>query len=485
MNISIEKQRKFFDFIFEDTFLFKLIYLLFSVCTITPLVGQYTRPYFKITLVYGFLILVYKTFVSKTILSGKYTPYILLFLGCILISTLVNFDKALIANIKTWCYSVIQFLLIASVDVNAERKRLCKEIFVLNNIAIAMISLTSFISFLFFLFRINGECTVYSGTNYETTLIYGVGYGNRLTGITLNPNMLGIVSLIGIAAIFINLFLHKTSIIIKVLYAICFLFNFSCFIMSGSRGAEIGGIAFFTILIFGYIIRFFKNKKYYVLKNIVALLVSLILVFGIFNLFEPFKKAIGYLPAQIAILQEESFSSDNEDLDSEEAKKELLDKYYVSLTREEDKELGNGRLTVWRAGVKTILKHPIFGVGNELVAEYVQSDSPDQILPGIEGGKMHNVVIQTQVAYGLVATIPMFILIFVLIKDFFIKVFGKKSSPGTDYTLLFTSLAAVALLFVNNMTETNILHSTSILNCFFMLYLGYLMYFLQIKETET
>ena len=479
MNFFTDKTRRYLDLIFEDTLLFKLVYLFFSICTITPLISQYTGPYFKVTLLYGFLILVYKTFISKTILSGKYTRYILIFLGCILLSTLVNFDKALIANIKTWCYSVVQFFLIASVDVRSDQNRIRKEIFILNNIAILAISLTSFISFIFFLFRINGECVIGSGTSNETLLIYGVGYGNRLTGITSNPNTLGIISLIGIAAIFINLFLNKTSVVTKILYGIAFFFNFSCFIMSGSRGAEIGGIAFFTVFLFGYIFKFFKNKKRYLLKNITALLVSLVIVFGIFNLFDPFKKVIGYLPAQIAILQEESSFSENEDPDREESKKELLDKYYVNLTREEDQELGNGRLTVWKAGIKTILKHPVFGVGNEMVPEYVQKDSPNQTLPGIEGGKMHNVVIQTQVAYGLITTISMFVLMFVLLKDFFVKIYGNKSKVGKDHTLLFTCLAAVALLFVNNMTETNILHSTSILNFFFMLYLGYFMHFLQ------
>lgn len=462
---------------FKDTFYFKILYLLFSLCAITPFIAQFTRPYFKITLVYGFLILAYKFFISKTLLSSKYSIYVLIFLGCLLLSTLVNFDKALISNIKTWCYSVIQFLLIASVDNAVDQKQIRREIFILNNIAIAAISLVSFFSFFLFLFRINGEYVVYEGTMYEETMIYGVGFGNRLTGITSNPNTLGIVSLIGIAAIFINLFLNKTSLFTKILYTISFLFNFACFIMSGSRGAEIGGIAFFTIVLFGYMIQFFKNKNKYLLKNIGALVVSLAIVFGVFNLFDPFKKVIGYLPAQIAVMQEDSFSSNEPE--SEIEKQELLDKYYVNLTREKDSELGNGRLTVWKAGLKTILKHPIFGVGNELVAEYVQADSPDTTLPGIEGGEMHNVVIQTQVAYGIIGIVSMFVLIFVLVKDFFLKVYGKKSSCRTNHTLLFTSLAAVALMFVNNMTETNILYTTTIFNFFFMLYLGYLMYFLE------
>ncbi len=469
--------------IFENTFCFKILYLLFALCTLTPLIGQYTSPYFKIVLVYGFLILCYKAFISKSLWKQKYLFFILLFLGCMFLATIVNFDKSLVANFKTWCYSVIQFLLIAYMQPEKGVEQVKKEIFIINNLSIAAITAVSIISFLLFLFRINGEYTVYVGTEFERTLIYGVGYGNRLTGIISNPNVLGIITMMGIVGCFINIFLYRISLFIKVLYVISLLLNFSCFIMSGSRGAQLGGFAFFVIFLFGYFLHFIKNQNHYILKNIGFLCLSVIIVVTVFSTFEPFKKVIGYLPAQIAIIQEESSYSDVDEDQDEESKKELLDKYYVDLTRQEDTSLGNGRLAVWQGCFKMIPHHFFFGVGENDVAEYVQKYSPNTTLPGLEGGHTHNILIETQVAYGIFSFLSLVLIIWLLIKDFFKKIYLKKDGKIQNYILLFTSCAAVVMMFVNNMTEATILYSTGTINCFFMLYLGYLIYFLQIEES--
>lgn len=458
--------------LFQNTIYFKICYLMLSLFSIVPIIAQYSSKYFKLLLVYGMLIILYDLFTTRSIFKNKYSFLFLILIASMGLSTIINFDKGLISNGVLVCYSVIQFFILMQINPQKDYNSTRKEIFIFNNIAIFYISLVSLISAFCFFIGLNGEYIAYSGTKYESVMYYGVAFGNRLTGITSNPNLLGIAAIIAIVCIFINWFLYSLNKWFKICYIFCFLVNFMCFIMSGSRSAAVAGSVFFVICLFSYFVHLIKDRKRFIWKNILALLCSVLIVAGISLTFEPLKDIIGYVPAHISLwIEPTKIEGEDKDL--------FLEEHYVNLEREQDTSIGNGRMSLWIASLKVAQHHFLFGVGNSQLIEYVEKYSPNTSLPGLSGGHVHNILFQTQVVYGFITLICIILVILVLFKDFIKKIYIEKISNRVYYFPIFVSFAAIAAFFCNNMFEANILYCTSIMNCFFILYLGYFMYFIQ------
>ncbi|MFQ9872794.1 MAG: O-antigen ligase family protein [Oscillospiraceae bacterium] len=465
--------------LFQETIYFKLLYLLFALCSIVPFVNQYTGDWFKFVLVYGWLILLYDLFTRRRFLTNRYLPWIAIFLGILLVTTVVNYDKSLVENGKMMAYTVLQFLLLANIDLHSDKRRTKREILLLNQVAILGISLISLASIVLFLLRINGAYFTQVGTEYESMYYFGVAYGNRLTGITANPNTLGIVGLIAIAAMFINRRLFPLSRTVKVLYILAFLVNFACFIMAGSRGAEVGAIVFFLVYLYFSWVKKLKKRSLLVIKHMAVFCAALVLVGTVYLCFKPIRRGLGYLPASIALMTE----APEPGLEDETAA-DRLERYHVNLQRDTSSESqGNGRIALWKASAVVVKHHPLAGVGKYDVKAYFRKYMPNASLPGLEGGGMHNILIQTVVSYGIFALPALLLLLFMIAKDA-VKIMYHPATRKTRYSLLTAVISAVLLLFSNNMVEANILYTTSFMNCFFMLYLGYLMYFLQ-KDVDT
>ena len=463
---------KYIKSFFEDTVYFKFLYVIFALLSVVPAIGQYTNRLIKVLLVYGFLIIVYDIITKRKIFKNKYIWYITAFVGCLFISTVVNYSHSLVENAKLFLYTTLQFFAIASIDLNLKKSRVRLEIKLMNNMTIIFITAVSIISVMLFIFRINGEYIIYSGTQYESLCYYGLYKNNdRLTGIVSNPNTLGMLGLIAIAAMFINMKLFTVTKRIKVFYVISFIFNFVSFIMSGSRGAELACMLFFAVYIYFTIVKRIKNRDKLVLKHfaVIGSICAAMLVF--YTSLNPIRKGLGYIPAGIAVFTEKSESNDDEDVN-------LFEKYHVNLIRDESEGGTNGRVLLWEASINVVKNHPVFGVGKADVPEITKQYNPGKPLPGIEGGGMHNILIQTIVSYGILSLAALIVLVVKLAKDA-VQVMYAPDTRKTRYLLLSAVIAAVLMLFANNMFESNILYSTTFMNCFFMLYLGYLMYFLQ------
>lgn len=454
----------------EDTIYFKILYVMFALFSVVPLISQYSNKFIKLILVYGFVLLGYDLITKRKIFKNKYIWYMIAFVSCIFIATVVNFNHSLVENGKLFLYTTIQFFVLACVDLDMRKSRVRLEIKIMNNMTIVFLTLVSIISVILFLFRINGEYVSLPGTEYENVLYYGVAYGDRLTGIVSNPNGLGMLGLIAIAAMFINNKLFTLSKKIKIFYRIAFGFNLVSLIMSGSRGAELACIVFFLVYLYFIIVKKIKNRDKLILKHIgvIAALCSVMLIF--YSLLTPIRKGLGYIPAAIAVVTHVEEETDEDE--------NLFEKYHVNLLRDESESGSNGRAALWQGSINVIKEYPLFGVGKMDVPEITRELNPDLALPGIEGGGMHNILLQTLVSYGIFSLIALIVFIVKLAVDS-IKVMYAPDTRITRYLILSAILAAVLMFFANNMFEANILYGTSFMNCFFMLYLGYLMYFLQ------
>lgn len=459
----------------EDTIYFKLMYVFFALLSVVPAISQYSNKFIKIIMVYGFVLLGYDLITKRKIFKIKYIWYMAAFVGCLFIATLANYNHSLVENGKLFLYTTLQFFIIAAVDLDLRKSRVRLEIKIMNNMTLIFLTLVSIISVLLFVFRINGEYITQAGTQYEAIQTYGMTANDRLTGIVANPNTLGMTGLIAIAAMFINIRLFTVSKKLKIFYIIAFIFNFVTFIMSGSRGAELACMVFFSIYLYFMIVKKIKNRDKLVLKHIAVLgsLCAVMLCF--YSMLTPIRKGLGYIPASIAVFTEGREPSDDEDTN-------LLEKYHVNLLRDESESGTNGRAYLWKGSINVIKTYPLFGVGKMDVPEITEELNPDMPLPGIEGGGMHNILLQTQVSYGIFSLIALLVFIVKIAIDS-IKVMYAPETRRTRYLLLATVLASVIMMFANNMFESNILYSTTFMNCFFMLYLGYLMYFLQ-KDIE-
>jgi len=125
----------------------------------------------------------------------------------------------------------------------------------------------------------------------------------------------------------------------------------------------------------------------------------------------------------------------------------------------------SGRNELWYSAWLSIKENPIFGIGNEALADKISL-----IRPTLESGGLHNIYLQIITANGVFALISFLSFIY-LIFAFLIKKLDKSYGiyrrVGTVLLCLF-----VVILFIN-LFESNLLYRVNSLSIIFWIYLGY------------
>ena len=136
----------------------------------------------------------------------------------------------------------------------------------------------------------------------------------------------------------------------------------------------------------------------------------------------------------------------------------------------------SGRQELWYSAWLLIKKNLFVGVGNEALVEKVYSMRPNVILPGIEMGRLHNILLQLITENGLFSLIIFLIILYLSFSKLVNKVHTLSGKNALVQKVLLSLV--VGLVFVN-LFESNLIYLVSFIAITFWTYLGY---FLSLNE---
>ena len=128
------------------TIYFKILWAILVILKINPIVSRKTSPLFYFLLLYGAAIILYDFFTDKKALQNKYIVPIFLFFAFMGLSTIVNYDKGLIDNVKTFVTTAVQFMVIGRVDLKRSRKDIMNDMRIVSNVIIVGVTIVSLVS---------------------------------------------------------------------------------------------------------------------------------------------------------------------------------------------------------------------------------------------------------------------------------------------------------------------------------------------------
>ena len=139
----------------------------------------------------------------------------------------------------------------------------------------------------------------------------------------------------------------------------------------------------------------------------------------------------------------------------------------------------SARNELWYSAWLLIKQNSLVGVGNSSLVEKVYSMRPGVILPGIEAGGLHNILLQITTANGFIALI----LFLIIIYNAFIFIIKKVDlSFGKDRKLDLILLSLVTGILFVNLFESNLIYIVSFIPIIFWTYLGYFISILKIDS---
>ncbi|MEY8396492.1 O-antigen ligase family protein [Lachnospiraceae bacterium 45-P1] len=448
----------------QISFLLQLFYVILGIVCIVPLLKENLNFLYKYCLLLWLSCTFYYVFCKKRmqLTVNRFTILIFSFVSILFIITLSHlYEKGFMRNLKISIYTIFQFYFIALISKQTSPLKAISRLHILNKIIICSITVISFLSLCVYFFNINGEYYIFKNTEFEFKYYYGIAFNGRLTGITSNPNDLGILAVIGIAAGILEY--HSKKLIKKIYYIFTFLINYLTFLMTNSRGAEISLLAFLIFYI-TFSMRSFNIKKVYKSGYVLSFLLSLILVLLLFASFNPTRKMIGYLPRANPSQTHGIQSNSSHPITQ------------TNLIRNtENEKSGGGRIELWHIAISIVKDHPLVGVSvpKEAAIYYAPHLKNDR---GVQSGSFHNIIIQTMVMYGFPGAVTLLFLMAILGINGIMSIRKKRYGQYSKYLIFVT--AVLFMFVINNMVEANILYTTNYMNAIFFIYFGFFLYFI-------
>ncbi|MBW6410894.1 O-antigen ligase family protein [Clostridium weizhouense] len=142
-------------------------------------------------------------------------------------------------------------------------------------------------------------------------------------------------------------------------------------------------------------------------------------------------------------------------------------------------KITTGRNILWKSASLVIKEHPLTGVGYSDLIESVRNVREVEYLPGIEGGRLHNIYIEIATVNGVISLVLIFIFLIGII-TFIIKKLDKLKRKEKFQMTTITSMI-VGIVAVN-VFESNLVYIVSFISIIFWIYLGYLVSILDNKN---
>ncbi|BFL46217.1 O-antigen ligase family protein [Lactonifactor longoviformis] len=437
----------------KEPFYALLFMLLVVYVGAPPFLREYTGVFRKLALVWACILLAVYFCKNYRNYLNKYSG--LLFLLCVSygITILVNYHNKLSSNIFSYAYFLVTLLLFFNVFQHRDKITSQKYISIFMKLNVFATFVFAVIALVMFCFNIVGFYETDTGIQH-----YGL-YENRLWGL-FNPNIGGMNALIAIA---FSLFLYKQNK--KKFYVVSIVIEYIYLILTQSRSALLSFFAFIIIFIVFVLIgkeKFFVKGKKPFLFNIG----KLVCIVAILLVSVPIVKNV------VVIIPNTYIALNNSD-----SQKQKEEDVRVKLARIENFEednadnLSNGRIGIWKAGVKVWKTSPIFGVGLHNVYEDVKGYLDKGTAQAVRNGSMHNVYITTLVSSGVMGAAVFLIFLVIVVWSFIKYLF---TGQNTEKKIL---MGLIFALMLGDCLESRIIFSTSNICFIFWTICGYLIFY--------
>lgn len=391
---------------------FKLLFFATSILCVSPLIPQSCYSYLKLFHIYGIVVLCVDFFTEKRILRNEGRLFLALFIISYCMTLLTNPELINTSDISNFCYLLLTLGIVYSYGKDSNRRE-----WICTNIMCVLITIANFVGIVMFYVK-------YSVVIPKEQFIGCYPYENRLAGLFGNPNVLGMVSLIGVSLCTTLLSTCKKKNL-RILFIAACVINIVSLLLSNSR-TQIYSFAFgcgvFTFL------QALKNKKN-IGSFFMALFVAIVMVGAVIGGCKLAQQGLAVLDVRFDYYQQNIIRTENEDYSNRD-----IDHSDERIWREDSGF--NGRVELWRYGIEIFKAKPIFGNGLDNHTNALKKLGYDS-LP--VRGNLHNVYLEILACCGL-AGFGCFILYLLVellkLKDFFTYNEGNTWTHGAVLTAI-------------------------------------------------
>lgn len=429
--------------------LFSIVYIVVCILWFFPLIGWIVNPISKLCFFWGILLIVYDIFMKRKFMNASYWYILVLMLFFYGISILINIKYDFYAGIKYAIYLSLYLLVLYVQDL--EEKQIVSNILLINRIIIMLSFIAGTISLIMFLFQY--ELQFKQG---ETLLRQGF-LENRLFGVYTSPNTGALFAIIAISLTILSSILkcgkifqwtkfQKVNVVIQSVY----------FSLTLSKGGYLTLYVFYFLLICLFTFQRLQNKMS-VKKAVIICGIYFLCSFGVINLGT---KVLQKTMIQVAGGVQKIIIIQEEDSDKPVEKKKKVKFKRI----ETSGDSSNGRITIWKSGIKLWKQSPVFGITNakknkDEVKNWKYSlksmNKEEQYWFYRCGGNMHNSYVQVLVLGGLACLISFLWFIVLCVKRYLMFIM-KTNYNTSQYKIIASIICLLGAIGANGMVENHL-----------------------------
>lgn len=441
-------------------------------------------------------------FSKKRMFSAKYIILPVLFIAATGLSALVNIRYGVYSNAVLIAYLVAEYAVLYPFEGYRETaRRDFKVIGYVITVFSFLLSVYTYVSYLMcleYLFR-NGIHIIEQG--YQS--IY-----RRAWGVYYETNWQGILALL-VIYLCIYLILNTKKLFVRILNIINIIFHIGILILTGSRSTALSVYISFGVFVWYMSLKYLRKHGFGCVKEqLLRILCGVVGAAICYGMIFSVKTSLPYiqkfsmdgikLSTRIewcnAIKRVYSLSNieveftnpsqaliddplENE-LPEEKEEFELETIKRLDIETKEDKS--NGRVHIWKDGLRLWLKTPLLGTSPSNLEEYTNDNMPDACAELLEGTSLRNGYLDVIVKGGILALIPIFLFLILCAKKLW-KYQKELYSHRTEVGIILACICA-SMIFI--LFSSDLFYYRSSLNYIFIIILGYGMYLIDGDMSE-
>ena len=431
---------------------FKALFFIVSVLGVCPISAVVVTPLLKLFHVYGFITVIFDLFGEKRLFKNSGRLILIIFALSYCMTTLTNLELLDFSRLSNFIYLIWALAIVFSYGKFSEKANKITAIVLVSGITAANV-----VGIVMFYLKF---CMYVHPYGYVGMYIFE----NRLCGLFGNPNVLGIVSLIGIylSAMLYLIVRKKISFIFIITGAL----NMIALLLANSRTQILAVSATAAVFVFLTLLKNKVNFKQFVISGVAAVLAAAIVLVGgrvvQFGLaFTDYR--YGYYLAHIDGGEEVHSKYPLPEYDKDDYEGGFGFGFGGIIDRESE-DL-NGRTELWLAGLKIFAAYPIFGGGLDNHNSSLEDIGNEVITIK---GNLHNAYLDLLAACGA-AGFCCFIAFMVIMLLKAKKYFSRTNKE--NYTFITLLIAIILGFMLEAMADSTVIASfypTSIGFWFFM-----------------
>lgn len=452
----------------KDSSLFRKLYIAdLFFCNIAFLqIPAYVLLVFLF--VWGVGLVIYNQRVNNTFFKLRFGLWIGAFLIFSFLSIIINFSATILYSLIMLLHVLVCFFVFYGMHTEPD--------FDFRN---ELYSIARFIVYVTTIANIIGIFCLMFGITFEWYWIKFTIYENRFTGVYVNPNLLGFVSVVSIVCCHM---LYKEKLmksvyqprVSKIWIFTCVTTNLFSLILCDSNASLVLALAYAIVYII-YI--FFADKTGLSASKIIFKIIALVVV-GAFLISSAlmlrticqtgFSVVLSKTNSIISVIMgDDDITSviSSEDDDSSQEKKEVTFGH-------ENKNFDSGRFKLWKESINLFKISPIIGISNGNIVFYSEEYSDGVLNYSYHQSDLHNGYLTILVSTGVIGFLLFGIFGFRFAKHSAQHLFLQKKTFRNDvYPCLFAFLFAY---LIYAMFEKALLYDISFMVMWFWLMMGYM-----------